>query len=142
MKLVSVYRTHYTHCREVADILQCAGLHPVFDDGPRWVTLNDFSSTPILVPENEAEQAREILSKWWADSQGRISVYVRGWWWRPVVVPLLIAGAIGVLVGVITGQFFNGLAAFVLAFIWTVQLIGTGSRSGQNKARMLKAPPP
>jgi hypothetical protein len=32
VKLVAVYRTHYTHCDEVADILKCAGLHPVFDE--------------------------------------------------------------------------------------------------------------
>jgi len=131
MKLVAVYRTHYTHCAEIAEMLECAGLHPVFDDGPRWITLNDFSTTPIYVPEPEADRAREVLSKWWADSQGRMSVYLRGWWWRPLVGPFMIAVAIGILVGVLTGQFLLAMAAWLVGFILVIQFIGSRSRNRQ-----------
>ncbi len=90
--------------------------------------MNDFSSTPILVPEDEADRAREILSKWWADSEARISVYLRGSWWRPVVVPFLVAVAIGVLVGIVTRQVLSGLAVWLVGFLLIIQFVGSRSK--------------
>ena len=123
MKLVAVYHIHYRRAGEIVDRLTSAGLHPKFDDGPRWSLLyGGFSTTPIYVPEEEADLARKVVATWLAESEAKAAaIAIR---WTPLLIPGILALIIGAAVGIASGRFTSGLATFVGGFIVIIQLWG------------------
>lgn len=124
-ELVAVDHVHPDHAEDISILLETAGLNPRYVDHPRHfehiTRVRGLTTTPIYVPEDEAEAARAVLADYYAQAERRFKAEMKGWW-RPFIVPLAAAIALGVIVGVLTGQGPYGFAAAVIGFIVALKI--------------------
>ncbi len=124
MPLVAIEHVNIMHVREIVAVLTNAGLHPWFDDNPRLIEVNrDLSTTPVYVPEEEAEQARRILANWHASADDRVRAITRGWW-RELMPALGLTLAIGGVTWILTRSLAESVVAAIVGFFVVLQVWG------------------
>lgn len=123
MELVAVDHPHPDDVAEIAAVLTRAGLHPRYDDAPRYALRGRSpSTTPLLVPMDEESEARAALSRYYEAASDRIAKKTKGLW-RPLLLPAGLALAIGGVVWLLTGNLTIGLGVVLVGTIIVLQLI-------------------
>jgi hypothetical protein len=129
MNLVVVDRVSRDFVAEVAKLLSDSGLHPRYDDLPRYVLKYDIptmhSRVRIYVPADEAERAKQILAAYYEETERLSSERLSKL--PPLhdafVTPALVSIVLGVAVALIGSNPGYGIAAWLVSFLIAIPVV-------------------